>query len=162
MSEIINIASKDMQLFIDEPLRQFAYQAVDFFLKENDAVKKNQLQSIPSVINGGGLDALKKMVDNQREKNSKVSNKAFWNFLHQHLFASEIQKDTDCSLHHFLRKQSFIQPHLKDIATAENRKQRSQMNKHNKNIIDNVMKQLISPYFEHFNCHYFYQTQGAA
>jgi hypothetical protein len=162
MSEIIDTASKDIKLFIDEPLRQFAYQAVDFFLKENDAVKTNQLQSIPGVISGGGLAALKKMVDSQREKNSKAKNKAFWNFLHQHLFVSEMQKDTAYSFHHFLRKQSFIQPHLKYTTTAANKKQRSQMNKQNKNTIDNVMDQLLSVYFEHFNCHYFYQTQGAA
>ncbi|KPA14381.1 hypothetical protein MHK_005402 [Candidatus Magnetomorum sp. HK-1] len=158
MSENINITtSKEFQLFIDEPLRQFACKTVEG-LEDNSLVKQSQLHSIPGVIAFGGLTALKKLIDSQREKNTKQMNKAFWSFLHRHIF--ETQQAKEDSLDHFLRKQSFISSKLGDDTTAENKKQKKIIQKENKRIIENIKSQLISIYFEHFNCHYYYKKQG--
>jgi hypothetical protein len=158
MSDTIHFRSKEFQLFIDEPLRKFACQSVDYFLEKNTPVKHNQLKAIPSAIAGGKFAALQRLIESQRQKNTKQDNKSFWEFLHQNLI--QTQQVTEYSLYHFLRKQPFIASQLSDESAAETRVQRKKMKKENNKIIDPYMEQLISIFFEHFNCHYFYQTQG--
>jgi hypothetical protein len=68
-------------LLQDEAMRQNACQAVDLFLKDHTPVKNAQLHSIPIVIQAKGLSGLRDLIENQKNKNTKKDNKAFWEFM---------------------------------------------------------------------------------
>jgi len=152
------LKSKDFLLFQDEALRNEACKAVQHYLKKAQRpAEKAQLYSIPSVIRAGGRATLEKLAKNQAEKNTKLENKAFWQFLLDLLFNLE---PPDFALRHFLRQ------HLSNLGFLESetaqgltKPEQRQIRKANRAKVDLVMDSLLAVYFEHFNCHYFYRLQ---
>ncbi len=153
------IQSDVFQLLQDEDLRKNACQAVDHFLKEHKPVKNAQLHAIPLIIQSQGFSGLRNLIENQKKKNTKKDNRAFWKFMADLILASAAPA---LSLRSFLQNQSPIQVLLQDEAAATERKNQKQIRKANKAIIDGLMERILPVYFEHFNCHYFYRTQQGA
>lgn len=149
------IASKEFILFQDERLRLHACEAVAYFLKNSEAVDKSQLYAIPSAIHASGLAGLKKLSDNQKQKNSRVKNKAFWGFVSDLLFKIP---EPEYSLRRCIRNELEHKHLLASEEGADSKKEIRIIRKGNKARIDQIMNQTLPIYFEHFNCHYFYQT----
>jgi len=147
--------SDGFRLFQDQPLRQHACRAVEELCKNNsskDFVKRSQLHSIPTVIQAGGLEGLRKLVKQQTEKNTNKRNEKFWSFLSSHILISSHNKD---SFTIFLR--DYLASFLEDEALSGNDKNhRNQIKKENKKKMTLAIDKVLPIYFEHFNCHYFY------
>ncbi len=150
------IDSDDFRLFIDEALRQNACRAVEKFFDDYEPVKNSQLHSIPIVIQSGGFTELRKLAENQKNKNTKEKNKKFWGFIYDLIVADP---GTEFSLRSFIQKQLQIQGLLKDETGISDKKEQKQIRKVNKALIDEIVERVLPIYFEHFNCHYFYMNR---
>lgn len=146
-------------LLQDGAMRQAACRAVDHFLKNNRPVKKAQLQSIPLVLQAKGLSGLRALIKNQKDKNTKTENKAFWLFLSNLIL---LDPGPEFSLRSFLLNQTQIKGMLKDETAAPERSEQKKIKKANKAILNEILEQVLPIYFEHFNCHYFYRTRQGA
>lgn len=150
------ISTEKFSLFEDETLRNMACRAVEQFLQENKEVKRSQLTPIPSVIQAGSLPFLERLVKNQKEKNSKETNKNFW------LFMENILSPTftlDFSLYRAIEAMLAEEGLLEDEGASKEKVQQRQVRKANRERIKAVIKHCLPVYFEHFNCHYFYETR---
>lgn len=146
------LVSDEFFLFQDQELRRTACMAVESFLDKSESVDKSQLHSIPSAIQAGGYEALRKLVQQQRDKNSKEKNKVFWNYIFEHVFNPSAGKESfPIILRENLEKAGYIKDENKD-----DRKLRNQIKKENKNTMNQAMETVLFTYFQHFNCHYFY------
>ena len=143
-------------LFVDKALRESACLAVDTFLKDNAPIDTAQLQSIPSVIQAGGLDKLEELVVKQKEKNTKERNKKFWEFVYQLIFADP---GPECSLRSIISSLQEVRKMLKKESGGLERKESKRIRKENKALVDQVINYVLPVYFEHFNCHYFFMTR---
>jgi len=146
---------KDFILFQDETLRNHACQAVDHFLKEFDPVDKAQLYSIPSQIQAGGIAALKRLMDNQIQKNTNAKNNKFWVYISDLLFATP---EPEFSLRGCISNELERCHCLVDENSTKEKAETKRLRKVNKARIEKAMNQTLPIYFEHFNCHYFYRT----
>jgi hypothetical protein len=144
------LESYSFHLLQDEAMRKNACQAVDHFLKDQKPVKKAQLYAIPLVIQAKGLSGLRDLIDNQKNKNTKKENKAFWLFLSDIILSNS---GHEFSLRKFL---------LQDETSAIEKKDQNKIRKANKAIVNEIMEYVLPIYFEHFNCHYFYRTRQGA
>ena len=143
-------------LFQDEHLRLEACRAVDHFLqKASKPAEKAQLHSIPSVIQAGGSTTLEKLTNKQIAKNTKLENKAFWQFIFDLVFSPD---PPDYSLRLIVQKELIDRGFLDDDMSAPTKPQQRQIRRGNKAKVDGVIDRLLPVYFEHFNCHYFYKT----
>ncbi|QTA92055.1 hypothetical protein [Desulfonema magnum] len=156
MSSKAYIKSDAFRLFLDEPLRRNACEAVEKFLDSHAHIDNVQLHSIPSVIQGGGTKGFKDLVENQKKKNTKAKNKKFWEFLDDLVFASP---GPEFSLRSFIRQQSGVQELLRDETRVSEKREQKQIRKANRALVDEIMKHVLPIYFEHFNCHYFYMNR---
>lgn len=154
------IASEEFLLFQDAILRKNACRAVEHFLEAHTPVHKTQLHSIPAIIQAGGLAGLRNLVDNQKAKNTREANQRFWTFVFDLLFAIPVPEFSFRSLvQNELNDRGF----LHDEASVSERPRQKQIRKANKYLVEMVMNHALAIYFEHFNCHYFYETrQGAS
>ena len=153
------LESYSFHLLQDEAMRKNACHTVDHFLNDKKPVKNTQLHSIPLIIQAKGLAGLRDLIENQKNKNTKKENKAFW------LFLSDIILSNSCpefSLRYFLHNQPQIKALLQDESTAIEKKEQKKIRKTNKAIVDEIMEYVLAVYFEHFNCHYFYRTRQGA
>lgn len=72
------------QHFLDETLRDAAYQAVKQYLSRDGAkVKKHQVYMVSQIIRDSGPNALEILVRNQKRKETNEVNKEFWEFIDQ-------------------------------------------------------------------------------
>lgn len=146
-------------MFEDEALRQNACDAVERFLQENRPVEKTQLHSIPAVIQAKGLGGIRKLIENQKSKNTKEENQKFWQFVFDLLFGVPGPEFSFRSLvQDALKNQDLLQ----DEASVSEKAHQKKIKKVNKDLLERVMNHTIAIYFEHFNCHYFYQTRRGA
>ncbi|MBI2470386.1 MAG: hypothetical protein HYV59_03985 [Planctomycetes bacterium] len=155
------LTSKRFLIFQDKELRVFACNMVDCFLDKFKQVKGSQLNSIPAIIQAGGLNELKKLCDQQRSKNTNERNKAFWDFLHSVIFDDA---DSGNSLRRCVVKElsgyrdasgSGI---FDDEASHSDKIGKKKARKENNSLVDKAVNELIGTFFEHFNCHYFYKA----
>jgi hypothetical protein len=153
------LESYSFHLLQDEAMRKNACQAVDHFLKDQKPVKKAQLYAIPLVIQAKGLSGLRDLIDNQKNKNTKKENKAFWLFLSDIILSNS---GHEFSLRKFLLDQPQINALLQDETSAIEKKDQNKIRKANKAIVNEIMEYVLPIYFEHFNCHYFYRTRQGA
>lgn len=153
------LESYSFHLLQDEAMRKNACRAVDHFLKDQKPIKKVQLYAIPLVIQAKGLSGLRGLVDNQKNKNTKKENKAFWLFLSDLILSNP---GPEFSLRKFLLDQQQIKALLQDETSAIEKKEQKKIRKANKAIVDEIMEYVLQVYFEHFNCHYFYRTRQGA
>ncbi len=147
------INSDEFRFFLDEPLRQNACQAVEAFFNDFTPVNNVQLHSVPTVIQAGGLKALKDLMENQKKKNTKEINQKFWEFLYNLFFGNP---GPEFSLRSFIEAQPRVQGLLEDETNVSDKKEQKQIRKANKAKVEEIMAQVLPVYFEHFNCHYFY------
>ena len=152
------LKSDDFLLFVDETLRQHACKAVEKFLEKNEPVKKKQLHAITTAIEGNGLKALQELTKNQKDKNTNNKNKLFWTFLNDYII--DKQKTDFQPLFVFLQTQSVIKDMLEDESSVSDKKEKKGIRRRNKEKIETIMNKIISKYFEHFNCHFFYKSRG--
>jgi len=156
------LASDAFFLFQDQKLREHACMAVESFLDKFDPVANHQLHSIPATIQAGGYEKLKELVKNQRDNHAKDEKEEkrnkiflFWNFIFEHVFSTSPGKDSfQAVLKEELEKQGYVK-----AEDAEDKKVRNQIKKENKAVVNRVTEQVLSVYFQHFNCHYFYKTK---
>lgn len=153
------LESYSFYLLQDEAMRQNACHAVDHFLKDQKPIKKAQLYAIPLVIQTKGLSELRGLIENQKNKNTKKENKAFWLFLSDLILSNP---GPEFSLRKFLLDQPQIKALLQDETSAIEKKEQKKIWKANKTIVDEIMEYVLPVYFEHFNCHYFYRTRQGA
>lgn len=151
------LSSGEFLHFQDENLRDHACGLVDQYLKENDPVDKSQLHAIPAAIQAGGFRELGRLVDQQRSKNTKQKNQAFWNFLFVNIMK---QPGDEGSLPALLRAKLVEKGLLEDESGAQERAERNRIKKENKAAMETFFNGLLEEYFEHFNCHYFYRRSG--
>jgi hypothetical protein len=151
--------SDSFHLLQDEAMRKNACHAVDHFLKDQKPVKKVQLYAIPLVIQAKGLSGLRGLIDNQKNKNTKQENKAFWLFLSDLILSNS---GPEFSLRKFLLDLPQIKALLQDETSATEKKEQKKIRKANKAVVDEIMEYVLPVYFEHFNCHYFYRTRQGA
>ncbi|MCR4289102.1 MAG: hypothetical protein NUV86_02430 [Candidatus Scalindua sp.] len=150
-------------LLQDKKLRTFACDTVDYFLKNYMPVKNTQLNSIPSIIQGAGLDGLKKLIDQQKSKNTNKRNKMFWEFMHQLI---NEESETTISLRKFVidelrdKTDDSGKPALDNESDYSEKREKKRVKNENKKRVDTVITELIKPFFEHFNCDYSYKTIG--
>jgi hypothetical protein len=148
-----HLRSDRFLLFMDKTLRIHACEAVERFRKDHDPVDRSQLHPIPAAIQAGGFEGLRKLVQNQRDKNTKEKNKVFWNFLFEHAFNPAAPKG---SLQALIRENLEAEDFLRDEKEAGDDKQaRGQIKKENKNRMNAAMERVLEIYFEHFNCHFY-------
>jgi hypothetical protein len=123
-------------------------------------VGRHQLQAIPGVIRGAGLKGVRELAEKQKEKNSRMENKAFWTCIDGLLSKSSGNRNSlFLSIKTMLLERGFIQ----DEEAAVEKKEQKQLRKRNNDLVEIVMEQILDVYFEHFNCHYFHQSgQGGA
>jgi hypothetical protein len=140
--------------FQDETLRYNACKAVERFLKNHEGIKKAQLYSLFTTIQAGGYGELSRLIEKQKEKNFSTKIKEFWLFLYDQVVSST---GPDEGLREVLRreldKNGFLENENGDLSKAE----RNRIKKQNKQAIEAGLKAVLSVYFEHFNCHYFYK-----
>jgi hypothetical protein len=153
------LESYSFHLLQDEAMRKNACQAVDHFLNDKKPVKNTQLHSIPLVLQSKGFAGLRDLIDNQKSKNTKKENKAFWLFLSDLILSNP---GPEFSLRHFLHNQPQINALLQNESTAKEKKEQKKIQKANKAIVDEIVEHVLPVYFEHFNCHYFYRTRQGA
>lgn len=153
------LKSNEFQMLMDEPLRENACKAVECFFQNNTPVKKAQLNSIPLVIQANGLAALTLLIENQKDKNTKIENKAFWRYLGDVVLSTP---GTEFSLRDFLRRQPHIAVLLQDESGVTEKNEAKKIRKANKAIMDQLIEHVLKIYFEHFNCHYYYLTRQGA
>lgn len=147
------------RLLQDEAMRQAACQAVDHFLKNNRPVKKAQLHSIPLILQAKGLSGLRTLIENQKNKNTKPENRAFWVFLSNLIL---LDPAPEFSLRYFLQNQTEIRALFREPTAESELKEQKRIKKSNKAILNEILEQVLPIYFEHFNCHYFYRTRQGA
>ena len=150
------INTHDFHLVLDEALRQNACQAVEHFLKDNQPVKNAQLHGISGVVQAKGLSGLRQLIENQKSKNTKKENRAFWEFMADVILKSP---GPEFSLRAFLQSQPQVMALLEDETGVSENREKRKIRRANKAIIDQIMEQALQIYFEHFNCHYFYKTR---
>ncbi len=155
----IDFNASFFHLLQDEAMRQNASSAVDYFLKKQTPVKNAQLHSIPIVIQAKGLSEIRDLIESQKNKNTKINNKKFWEFMWELILANP---GPQFSLRYFLQNQPQIKALLKDESSAPGKIEKKQVRKANKAFIEQVMEHVLPIYFEHFNCHYFYKTRQGA
>ncbi len=153
------LKSHDFLLYIDEALRKNACQAVEKFLEDNAPIDNVQLHSIPSVIQSGGLNQLKKLTENQIKKTTKAKNRKFWEFVFEIIFADP---GSDFSLRYIIKNHPRIREYLNDEESVSEKKEQKKIRKENKMLTDRVINYVLPVYFEHFNCHYFYKAGRGA
>jgi len=153
------LKSYSFHLLQDEAMRKNACQAVDNFLKDQKPVKNAQLHAIPLVIQTKGFSGLRSLIKNQKNKKTKKENKAFWLFLSDLILSNP---GSEFSLRYFLHNQPQINVLLQDETSAIEKKEQKKIRQANKAIVDEIMEYVLSVYFEHFNCHYFYRTRQGA
>ncbi|MFH1114074.1 MAG: hypothetical protein V1792_09160 [Pseudomonadota bacterium] len=146
------LVSPDFLAFQDEALRHEAIRAVRTILSAAPAVKRNQLQVIPSVIQGASLDGLRRLAEQQKGKNTKRENKDFWTRIHQLLSATE---SSEAALYPFLRSFLLERGIIEDVDGTAEKKDLKQMQKRQRVMVEAFMERIIGVYFEHFTCHYF-------
>ena len=156
------LASALFLYFQDVILRQNAYEKVEEFLENNRPIKKAQLYSLPAVIQAGGLSGLLYLAKNQKSKNTNEGNKAkednkkFWEFVFDLLAPLPGSASSYYGLvQNELRNQDLLQ----DEEKVTEKVLQKQIKKANKKQVEAVMEHALPVYFEHFNCHYFYQTR---
>lgn len=150
------MASEKYLLFQDELLRRNACHAVEQFLEKNTPVKRSQLQPIESVIQTGSLPLLEQLVKNQKTKNSRRENKAFWLFLSDIL---SVGSNLDFAFSRMVVEQLTAENLIGDEKSVSEKVEKKRLRKANRELVKRVMRNSVSIYFEHFNCHYFYLTQ---
>ncbi|MDM8525790.1 hypothetical protein QUF80_20655 [Desulfococcaceae bacterium HSG8] len=148
--------SDEFRLFLDQPLRQNACNAVEKYLDSHAHIDNVQLHSIPNVIQGGGIAGFRDLVENQKKKNSKAKNKKFWEFLYDLIFATP---GPEFSLRSFIAAQPRIQDLLDDETKVSEKKEQKRIRKSNKALLEEAIAHVLPIYFEHFNCHYFYMNR---
>ncbi len=99
---------------------------------------------------------MERLTNKQISKNTKLENKAFWEFIKELLFTDP--GDSDYSLRFVLHKQLSDNGFLTDESIAATRPERRSLRRANNAKIEVVMKSILPVYFEHFISHYFYQT----
>ena len=148
--------------FQDKELRIFACDLVDHFLENYSPVKGSQLNLIPAIIQAYGLNGLKELIDNQRNKNTYEKNKIFWGFLHNVVF--DDAADSGNSLRRFVVKELSAYRDesgaaiFDDEANYSDRVGKKKAKKENNKMVERALNELVKAFFEHFNCHYFYKT----
>jgi hypothetical protein len=157
------IKSDNFLLLQDKKLRTFACNSVDYFLDNYMPVRNTQLISIPSIIQGAGLEGLRKLIDQQKSKNTNKHNKKFWEFMHQFIIE---EPESSISLRQFVidelkdKTDDTGKPVLDNESNYSEKIEKRKARKENKNRVEFVIKELIEPFFEHFNCDYSYKTIG--
>lgn len=149
------IESDGFRLFLDEKIRQYACKAVEIFIKNNKLVKNAQLLIIPQTIQARGLSGLKDLIENQKSKDTKIENKAFWEFLNDLIL---VQLGPEYSLRQIIQNELKTHNLLIDETTTNEKIGQKKIKKSNNEIVDKVLTQSLKVYFEHFNSHYFYMT----
>jgi len=149
------ILSTEFILFQDEKLRRHACQAVEQFNNNYEPVDKSQLHSIPSAIQASGLTALKKLAENQKQKNTNIKNKKFWEFIYELIFKIP---EPEFSMRKCIRNELEQLHLLLDERSADGNVEVKRIRKENKAKIEKTINHALPIYFEHFNCHYFYRT----
>lgn len=147
IDELIN--SDAFAAFLDEDLRREAVQAVETILQESKSVKRHQMHVIPSVIQAGGLGSLRTLAQKQKEKNTDLQNKAFW---------ERIDRILNDQLVSFVRSWLLKCHCIQSEEETKEKSQQKEIRKRNKQLVDMVLEHIIGVYFEHFNCHYFYTS----
>lgn len=153
------LKTSTFQMFLDEAMRQNACQAVELFLHDHIPVKNSQLHAIPATIQSDGLTGLKKLIENQKGKNTNSENRSFWEFLWDVVLE---YPGPEFSLRAFLQRQPQVAVLLQEESDASDKKGKKRIRKANKAIVDELMEHVLQIYFEHFNCHYFYKTRQGA
>jgi len=150
------LTSEDFLRFQDETLRSNAVMAAEKYLSANAGkpVDRKQLHAIPAAIMAGGGGELRRLTNNQKEKNSNQHIKAFWSFLSDQIFNVSGPED---GLQAVLRKSLSDRKFIQDETACEDKKERNRIKKEDKARIDMAMEAALPIYFEHFNCHYFFQ-----
>ena len=149
------VCSTNFFLFQDEKLRRHASQAVEHFLNNYEAVDKSQLYAISSAIQAGGLAALRKLTDNQKQKNTRIKNKKFWEFIYELIFN---MPEPEFSMRKCIREELERRHLLLDEGSDGKKIETKRIRKENKAHIEKIINHALPVYFEHFNCHYFYKT----
>lgn len=147
-------------LFLDETLRENACRAAEQYLDDHERrIEKGQLHSIPTVITAGGLNGLKVLAERQAEKNTKLENKEFWEFLLSLIVERQGRPNPDFSLYSIAQKEVNEAGFLRDEGNSPGKVEGRQVRKANREIISRLVDDALATYFEHFNCHYFYRTR---
>jgi len=149
------LLSEEFSEFKDVKLRQNACQAVERFLKDFVPVQRSQLYASPSAIQAGGLAALRKLTDNQKQKNTNIKNKKFWEFIYELIFKIP---EPEFSMRKCIRNELEQLHLLLDERSADGNVEVKRIRKENKAKIEKTINHALPIYFEHFNCHYFYRT----
>ncbi len=146
-------------LFRDETLRDHACKAVEAFCEKNKTVDKNQLHPIPAAIQARQMSGFRKLVEQQRKKNTKKENKAFWNFLFNLVLNSTPDKD---ALNTLIKERLEAENLLEEGTGIKDRAEQNRIKRENKEKMNLAMEKVLPIYFEHFNCHYFYHVNREA
>lgn len=154
------LMSSEFQRFQDEALRAEAIRAVEKIRNIAVNVKRHQLHGIQGVIQGAGLKGLMELAEKQKNKNTKAANKAFWSEI-DGLMSKTMA--SDISLFRFMKNVLLETGCIENEEAIGDKKEQKQARKRNHQIVDMALEKVISAYFEHFTCHYFYQhIEGGA
>jgi hypothetical protein len=151
------MTSAEFSLLMDETLREEARKVAEAVLAKTSPVKRHQIYAIPSILQGEGYIGLLDMCKNQKNKNSKEANKAFWREIDD-ILSPESSSDT--SLYRFVQSLLQDRKFLENEAEQQGKVERKQVRKRNKELTKMVMDHISAVYFEHFTCHYFFVSQA--
>ena len=142
-------------VFVDETLRQQAIAFADQLVDGGIHVKRHQLYSIPCAIQAGGRKELQELVTKQAGKDNR--NAEFWKAIQAHISQNTLAGTT--GLFHivrtFLSENGFIQSEEETQISSE----KKQIQRKNKETVNQVIDQVLRVYFEHFGCHYCFRIQ---
>uniref|UniRef100_A0A7C4MM61 Uncharacterized protein n=1 Tax=Desulfatirhabdium butyrativorans TaxID=340467 RepID=A0A7C4MM61_9BACT len=141
--------------FIDETLRQQAIAFAEKLIDSEIRVKRHQLYSIPSAIQAGGLKEIQELVKKQAEKDNR--NTEFWKAIQAHI--AQNTPDGRTGLFHIVRIFLSENGFLPSEDAVQNPSEKKQLQRKNKEIVNQVIDQVLQVYFEHFGCHYFFRIQ---
>lgn len=154
------LTSDNFLLFMDEVLRDNAYHAAEELIKKIDQMDIRHFKSIYYAASSGGLKGLTKLVENRKKIDMDGKNEYFWDFVSR-LFIDDLGPDysyrnviqTSIELRKLFVKESGVDPKTSEYHSAGN----------GENRLTRIMEYALTPYIEHFICHYRYKVrQGAA
>lgn len=166
------LESPEFELFKDEKLRKQATHAVNSILhRSTKPISRHQLHSILNVIQGAETHkesaAIRELAAKQKEKNTNRTNKAFWTEIDDILSATPSallntgrNNRDSISLFESLKNVLSEQNLLKNEDPTFDEETLERVKKNNNDRVEILMNKVISTYFEHFTCHYYYKTQG--
>lgn len=154
------LSSPEFMVYMDDDLRAEAVLTAERISAEMrdeglSQLKRSQLHSIASVVQGEGMAGVVTLADHQKEKNSRKEIKAFWTKLHDYLNGQDAS-----ALKAKINRMLLTHGYIIDHKTIQEKSEQNRQKSLNRTALETVMNHIAPVFFEHFICHYVYRAKG--